>query len=253
MKKTLWAILTISLGVPFSSNAQWVGSSPIYYNSGFVGIGTATPKAELHISGAIVAGGGVANLDPAIPSRNPSFLINTGQMYIGWNRTSGGGETDFISNQGGGGIGGFAFYNYSNSGLETQLMWIQANGNIGIGTTDTKGFKLAVNGSAIAESVTVKLYANWPDYVFKPAYNLRPLAEVKSFIIQNQRLPDMPSEQEVAKNGINLGEMVRLQTKKIEELTLYLLKENETKQVQQKEIDELRKQVKVLLKKKRIS
>ena len=52
------------------------------------------------------------------------------------------------------------------------------------------------------------------------------------------------------KNGINLGEMVKLQTKKIEELTLYLIEKDTTQQAQQKEIDELRKQVETLLKKK---
>lgn len=64
----------------------------------------------------------------------------------------------------------------------------------------------------------------------------------------------MPSEQEVAKNGINLGDLVKLQTKKIEELTLYLIEKdkeiNELKRTQQSQIDELRKQVETLLKKK---
>ncbi len=43
----------------------------------------------------------------------------------------------------------------------------------------------------------------------------------------------MPSEQEVAKNGLNLGEIVRIQTKKIEELILYLIE-------QQKQIEDLK-------------
>jgi hypothetical protein len=43
------------------------------------------------------------------------------------------------------------------------------------------------------------------------------------YIDKYQHLPEMPSEQEVAENGVNLGEIVKLQTKKIEELTLYLL------------------------------
>lgn len=34
-------------------------------------------------------------------------------------------------------------------------------GNVGIGTTDTKGYKLAVAGGIVSESVRVKLRSNW--------------------------------------------------------------------------------------------
>lgn len=50
-----------------------------------------------------------------------------------------------------------------------------------------------------------------------------PLVEVKSYIDKNQHLPEMPSETEVIKNGVNLGEIVKIQTRKIEELTLYAI------------------------------
>lgn len=98
-----------------------------------------------------------------------------------------------------------------------------SSGNVGIGTTDTKGYKLAVNGNVIATSMIVKLYANWPDYVFKKSYKLPSLLEVKSYIDKNQHLPEMPSETDVKQNGINLGEMNKILTKKIEEPTLYLI------------------------------
>jgi len=112
--------------------------------------------------------------------------------------------------------------------------WLVAsNGNIGIGTTDDSSwqlanstYKLAVGGSVIATSVTVKLCSAWPDYVFKPTYQLKPLSEVKTYIDQNHHLPDMPSEKEVADKGLDLGEMNKLLTKKVEELTLYLIEQN---------------------------
>jgi hypothetical protein len=116
------------------------------------------------------------------------------------------------------------------------------NGNVGIGTTDPKGYKLAVNGSAIATSMTVKLYANWPDYVFKKDYQLRPLTEVKTYINQNQHLPEMPSEEQIIKEGLNLGEMNKLLTKKVEELTLYLIeKDKEMKDLRESEDAEARR------------
>jgi hypothetical protein len=150
------------------------------YFAGNIGIGTTTPKSNLHLMGTFIAGGNNANIDPAFTANIPNNLANTGQMLIGWNRTAGSGETDFIGNQGGGGTGGFAFYNHDNSNTETQLMWIQGNGNVAIGTTDPKGYKLAVNGNAIATSMTVKLYTSWPDYVFKKDYQLPALTEINA-------------------------------------------------------------------------
>jgi hypothetical protein len=122
---------------------------------------------------------------------------------------------------------------------------------VGIGTVDnanwklaTSTYKLAVNGSVIATAMTVKLNANWPDYVFKPQYHLPSLSEVKTYIDQNQHLPDMPSEAEVKKDGINLGEMNTLLTKKVEELTLYLIDQQKVQKQQQEQIDELREAIK---------
>ncbi len=119
---------------------------------------------------------------------------------------------------------------------------IFATGFVGIGTTDTKGYKFAVNGSVIANSITVKVYP-WADYVFKRGYQLPSLTDVKTYIDQNHHLPEIPSEQEVAQNGINLGEINRLLLKKVEELTLYLIekdkKEKEQEAVNQKNAGEI--------------
>jgi len=107
------------------------------------------------------------------------------------------------------------------------------NGNIGIGTSDPRGFKLAVKGNVHAEQVNVDLN-NWADYVFSPTYQLPSLSQTKSYIDQNHHLPDMPSEAEVKKNGVDLGEMVKLQIKKIEELTLYLIEKDKEARMQNK-------------------
>ncbi|MFZ6023036.1 MAG: hypothetical protein ACOYVG_01120 [Bacteroidota bacterium] len=112
-------------------------------------------------------------------------------------------------------------------------------GNVGIGTDSTKGYKLAVAGSMIAESVKVKHNSLWPDYVFTKNYRLRNLYEVASYVSKNKRLPEMPSGKEVHEGGINLGEMDARLLKKIEEITLYLIE-------QKKEIDQLKKDNKQL-------
>ncbi|WP_461639609.1 hypothetical protein [Labilibaculum euxinus] len=105
-------------------------------------------------------------------------------------------------------------------------------GNLGIGTKDTKGFKLAVKGKIGAEEVQVK--ANyWSDFVFEDNYQLKKLEEVESYITKNNHLPDVPSEKEVLENGIQLGEMNAKLLQKIEELTLYVIEQNkEIKEMQ---------------------
>lgn len=125
--------------------------------------------------------------------------------------------------------------NYSNE------FTITGKGEVGIGTSDTKGHKLAVAGSIVAESVKVALQPNWPDYVFHSSYKLPDLKEVEQFIKENKHLPEIPSAAEVEKEGINLGEMNANLLKKIEELTLYVIdlkKENES---QNQKILELQK------------
>jgi hypothetical protein len=116
----------------------------------------------------------------------------------------------------------------------TTVMTTDAAGNIGINTANAfSQYKLAVNGAFIATSATVKLYGNWPDYVFKKDYELPSLQEVKAYIDQNHHLPEIPSEQQIAKEGLNLGEMNKLLVKKVEELTLYLIEKDKEKKQQE--------------------
>ncbi|MCB0738974.1 MAG: hypothetical protein KDC92_15805 [Bacteroidetes bacterium] len=72
----------------------------------------------------------------------------------------------------------------------------------------------------------------WSDFVFCSDYNLRPLNEVDTFIKANGHLPDMPSENDVLEEGMDVADMMAMQQRKIEELTLYLIE-------LQKRIDEL--------------
>ena len=61
------------------------------------------------------------------------------------------------------------------------------------------------------------------------------LDEVETFIEKNHHLPGVPSAQEVVCNGIDMAKMDAKLLEKIEELTLYVLK-------QQKEIELLKTQ-----------
>ncbi len=63
----------------------------------------------------------------------------------------------------------------------------------------------------------------WSDFVFTKNYNLMRLDSVKSYIMHNGHLPNMPSEKEILDSGINVANMQALQQQKIEELTLYTI------------------------------
>lgn len=133
----------------------------------------------------------------------------------------------------------------TNNGVQSvERMRIIANGNVGIGTNDPKGYKLAVAGNVIAESVTVKLQGVWPDYVFKKDFTLLPLSDLKSYINRNQHLPELPSDKEIAEKGLNLGEINKVLTKKIEELTLYLIVKDESDRLLKQRIEKLEKLIK---------
>lgn len=105
------------------------------------------------------------------------------------------------------------------------------------------GYKFAVAGAAIAEAVTVQLRSEWPDFVFDKHYSLKSLPELKSFITQNHHLPEMPAAAKVMKDGLNLGEISKIQTEKIEELTLYLIEKDEQIKKQQSQIDNQQQQI----------
>lgn len=121
---------------------------------------------------------------------------------------------------------------------------------IGIGTTDTKGYKLAVNGSAVFTLVKVIPPSTpWPDYVFHKTYKLRPLSEVEQFIQQNHHLPEVPSAAEVEKNGLDLGKNQAVLLKKIEELTLYTIEQNKKLEAQNEKLALMEKKITELMEK----
>ena len=118
-----------------------------------------------------------------------------------------------------------------------KLVIANVDGSLGIGTTDPKGYMLAVNGKIRAQEIKVET-ANWPDYVFAKGYQLPSLEEMEKHIQEKGHLPGIPSAKEVKENGISLGEMNNKLLQKIEELTLHLIRQdreiNSLKEIVQK-------------------
>ena len=189
--------------------------------NGNVGIGTMTPQEKLHVNGAI-RGDGV----------NGQVTLKGDSGYVTIGATSQ--AMEFVTNK-----SQFVFnkpiynqsgvYNVQNSNMlfninGTNRMLIQNNGNIGIGTA-SPAYKLDVNGTIRANEIIVN--TTGADFVFAEDYQLRPLSEVKAFIQENKHLPEIKSAQEMQENGVGINELQTQLLQKIEELTLYILQQED--------------------------
>ncbi|ANH80034.1 hypothetical protein A8C56_02705 [Niabella ginsenosidivorans] len=102
------------------------------------------------------------------------------------------------------------------------------SGKVGILTSDPGDYALAVKGKLRAQEIKVDAPANWPDYVFEKGHQKMTLEELAAYVKANKHLPGIPGAEEVKEKGIDLAEMNRLLLEKIEELTLYLIKQGKT-------------------------
>jgi len=203
-----WGILP-SGSWAFQPDVQFNGNAGMFIRrNGNVGIGIATPNASLSLDNKITA------QKFLLFDNNDNGRIGFGIQPFEFRMFTA--SDSHIS---------FGTVSLSDGTTWSEKVRIDNNGNMSIGTSDSRGYKLAVAGSVIATEVKVQLQGQWPDYVFKRDYRLQPLTSVQAYINKNKHLPDMPSEAEVTKKGVNLGEIVKLQTKKIEELTLYLIEQ----------------------------
>ncbi|KAF2515005.1 hypothetical protein EYY60_02805 [Flavobacterium zhairuonense] len=196
---------------------------------GNVGIGISTPTTKLQVlhsltndSNEVIASltrFGTTNGGSSIVRigyhDTCDFEVNSGYSYYG-HRFGSYFDLNIINNKTGGDHGAINFI--TNASVK---MAIKANGNIGIGVSAPQN-KLDVNGTIHSKEVKVDMNG-WSDFVFKRDYDLPTLQEVEKHITEKGHLENIPSEEEVLKNGINLGEMNSKLLQKIEELTLYMI------------------------------
>ena len=111
-------------------------------------------------------------------------------------------------------------------------------GDVPLPTLSPNKYGLLVKNGILTTKVRVALTGTpeWADYVFADDYKLMPLKKLEQFIATENHLPEIPSAEEVVKEGVDLGQMQAKLLQKIEELTLYVIQ-------QQKEIDALKKKV----------
>jgi hypothetical protein len=277
MKRSTFIILSLLLGAATANGQQWANNGNNIYNTntGSVLIGAGIPNPINGSAGLFpssipkfeiyTGSGGTTGYADIVTIRHPGATLDvvTRQMGLVLKLSSESSTTESDK------MGGMLLESSNGAANAPTFSLITANlrrltidpfGNIGINTTDTKGYKLGVNGNIIANSIVVKVYP-WADYVFYPEYHLQPLKDLKAYIDKNKHLPEIPSAQEVADKGVDLGEMNKLLLKKVEELTLYLIEKDlelkaqsvtvneqqKLSQNQQQEIDELKKQVASLI------
>jgi hypothetical protein len=118
-------------------------------------------------------------------------------------------------------------------------------GDVGIGAEnpqdklEVSGGNIRVTGGSFIDDGTT---LNVPDYVFEEDYHLMPLDELQVYIAQEKHLPNVPSLEEIKKNGLNLSQFQIRLLEKAEELTLYTLKQQEMLEARQQQIAEVQQQ-----------
>lgn len=118
-------------------------------------------------------------------------------------------------------------FSTGNGSSDFKRMEIFNDGKVIVGNVNTRpgNYKLYVENGIMTErlKVAVKTSSDWADFVFAEDYELRTLEDTKTFIEENQHLPDVPSAEEMVERGLDVREMNALLLQKVEELTLHVI------------------------------
>lgn len=211
------------------------GATPghmVITSSGNVGIGLQGPTERLHVNnGNILLNNGRFNYVMNFNNQPATFNIRAGapndRFWLGTQSNhlltigvNGRGSVNFLPDR------CAIFYKSGND-----------DANINISAANRARYALFVEGGILSEDYMLGPRSSWADFVFEKEYRLTSLEEVEAYIVENQRLPEMPSASEVAEEGYNLHDMNVKLLQKVEELTLHSIRQN-------KEIEQLRQELK---------
>jgi hypothetical protein len=218
------ATFPFQLSINAPTNSIRIGNGTTGAGRATVGFGTANPIGNattglggIHIFGS--AGSDVFSGNGPDPNNGPAF--NFGYSGASFGRGSG----FFNVRPDASAVAPNPSLRFATA--DTQRMIITNIGRVGIGTLTPQQL-LEVAGTVRATGFQVgSTNLNVPDYVFAPDYKLLPLKQLAKYIDKEKHLPEIPSAQEIKAQGLDLSSMQMQLLKKIEELTLYTLQQEE--------------------------
>lgn len=177
----------------FTINTVSAQDALVVDDTGYVGVGTASPGAPLDVNiGSTTPGPGNSVLRLARQGPLAFQFDNTDEAFF-WNFSSASGE-----------------FRISRSGTGVREMALNGSGD------------LVITGNYFSTTCVTPCA---PDYVFEEDYNLMSLGELEKFIESKNHLPNIPSAKELV-GPINISDMQMRLLAKIEELTLYTIEQD---------------------------
>lgn len=117
--------------------------------------------------------------------------------------------------------------NVKNTVTGTTAFLFHADGSMLVNNGQKDIFKLYNGGVLKTREIILDAISIWPDFVFDENYVLPSLSELKKYIAINKHLPNVPSASEILETGIPIAEMNTILLEKVEQLTLYLIEQQE--------------------------
>uniref|UniRef100_UPI003742DC91 hypothetical protein n=1 Tax=Chryseobacterium viscerum TaxID=1037377 RepID=UPI003742DC91 len=219
-------------------------------NNGNVGLGRTEPKEKLDVFGNILTGSGDSvmginafairyvkgslNNWGSLRSSSSSYMsfgVKADGANVGWLSSSG--EASLAKTAVTVGNEGFSFLSAPSQQIAidspvsmNEIMRITNSGNALLqGKLEAKELKVTLTPTA--------------DFVFEENYDLPKLEEVAKHIKEKKHLPEIASAKVMEKEGVNVGEFQIKLLQKIEELTLYVIKQDRQLKDQQEKMQKL--------------
>jgi len=262
--------ITTTASASYGESAGTTGNNSSFFgaNAGAVNTGTfntfvGSQAGKVNIAGRLnTFVGGQAGFDNRGGIRNTFVGVNAGYssrghdntflgVSAGLNNTTGQRNVfiGFTSGQNETGSNKLYIENSSTSlpliygDFENNYVVINGGESTVASVPDASAYGLYVTKGILAEKVKVALQTdgvNWSDYVFEEDYDLNTVEEVKDFIEENGHLPNVPSAEEVVKNGVDMVEMDATLLRQIEELWLHVIELKKENEALKEEINELK-------------
>lgn len=191
----------------------------------FVGIGTTDPTEALHLGGNIRG-----NQNGAIRVQTDFGYTDIGSKNANWSHFNTDRDRFYFNKPVYVDSGLVSSYNSDISIAtgndtntpDTRMTISKTTGNVGIAVAPHATSKLHVDGEVRASNF-VSSATSFPDYVFEADYEITPLEEIEAYVKEHKHLPNMPSEQEVVNEGLNMPLIIDRSVENIESIFLHLI------------------------------